>query len=181
MRSYGFAADVPGASSAWELLWVLFVLGVIIVSIVLLLRFIGKRNRSLGMNRSLRSLGGITLGTNKSMQIVAWNDRIYVLGVGENVSVVEAITDPEAVAILLTESEAQFANSSANGTLMDYVRKWNARFRSQSNRDPEDRQLSQPESFEQTLEARLREMSERRQRMEQLLDKSSSEDRKERT
>jgi flagellar protein FliO/FliZ len=176
MRSYGLVEEVPkvGSASAWDLIWVLFVLGIIIGLIVLILRFFAKRNRGWGMNRSLRPLGGFPLGTNKSMQIVEWNGRIYVLGVGDDVTLIESISEPEVVAALLAEHDSNTANTGP--AMPDWLRKWTGR-----NNPPNDENSSiQPGnnvSFEQTLENRLRQLSERRQRVEQLLEDSRSGDR----
>lgn len=178
MRTFGYAEEFPGSGgSAWDLVWVLFVLGVIVALIVLLLRFFAKRNRGWWMNRSLRSLGGLPLGTNKSMQIVEWNGRIYVLGVGDNVALLESITDPELVDALLAEYDSAAANTAPS--LPAWLRKWNGRNNPNSEENPSE--SSQSTSFEKTLETRLRQLSERRQRMEQLLDESRSEDRTDKT
>ncbi len=173
MRSYGLVEDIPKAGSAWDLIWVLFVLGIIVGLIVLVLRFIAKRNRGWGMNRSLRSLGGFSLGTNKSMQIVEWNDRIYVLGVGENVTLLESITDHEVVAALLAEHDSSTANTAPS--IPEWLRKWTARNNPQAE-EPSAKESSSPTSFEKTLENRLRQLSERRQQVEQLMEESRSED-----
>ncbi|WEK56178.1 MAG: flagellar biosynthetic protein FliO [Candidatus Cohnella colombiensis] len=174
MRSYLVADDFSGTSSTWDLLWVLFILGIIITLIVLLLKFIGKRNRGWWMNRSLRSLGGHTLGTNKSLQIVEWNGRIYVLGVGNDITLLESITDPDTVAVLLAEFDT--ASAETNATLPEWLRKWGQRKGNNVDKQ-EDSQTLSSSSFEQTLENRLRQLSERRQKVEELMDDRSSDDR----
>ncbi len=176
MRTYGLADELPDTSSlgsVWDLIRVLVVLGLIIGLIVLVLRFLAKRNRGWGMNRSLRSLGGFPLGTNKSMQIVEWNGRIYVLGVGDDITLLESITDPEIVDALLAEHEAGMANMGP--ALPEWLRKWTERG------SPRSEEISPSagadSSFEKTLEHRLRQLSERRQKAEQLLEDNRSEDR----
>ncbi|BBI34427.1 flagellar biosynthetic protein FliO [Cohnella abietis] len=175
MRTYGLVDELPvsGFASAWDLIKILFVLGLIVVLIVVTLRFLAKRNRGWGMNNSLRSLGGFPLGSNKSMQIVEWNNRIYVLGIGNDVTLLESITDPDIVAALLAEHDTMAANSGV--ALPEWLRKWASR-----NNPPTDDVPSKDAggkvSFEQTLENRLRQVSERRQRVEQLLEDSRSGD-----
>lgn len=173
MRTYGLAQDIPGSGSAWDLIWVLFVLAIIVGLIVLTLRFFGKRNRGWWMNRSLRSLGGFSLGTNKSMQIVEWNGRIYVLGIGENVTLLESITDQELVAALLAEHDSLTMNTGPS--IPEWLRKWTQRNNPQGE-ELTPKETNQP-SFEHTLEARLRQLSERRQRVEQMLEENRNEDR----
>ncbi|WP_276352491.1 flagellar biosynthetic protein FliO [Cohnella caldifontis] len=170
--------DVSPGGSAWEMLWILFVLAVIVGLIVLTLRFLGKRSRGWGMNRSLRSLGGYPLGTNKSMQIVEWNGRIYVLGVGENVTLLEAISDPDLVAALLAEHDASV--ESDRPALPSWLRKLGQRRPPQADKPELAGTIARP-SFEQTLEARLRELAERRQRAEQLLEDKPPDDRSDHT
>jgi flagellar protein FliO/FliZ len=178
MRTYGLIEQPPGSglgtSSTWDLIWVLFVLGIIVGLIVFILRFFAKRNRGWGMNRSLRSLGGFPLGTNKSMQIVEWNSRIYVLGIGDDVTLLESITEPAIVAALLAEHDTGAANTGV--TLPDWLRKWSRRNKEEI-RDDLLNETSNGSTFEQTLENRLRQLSERRQRVEQLLEDSRSGDR----
>jgi len=169
MRIYGLAEELPKAGSPWDLIWVLFVLGVIVFLIVLLLRFFAKRNRGWWMNRSLRSLGGLPLGTNKSLQIVEWSGRIYVLGVGDDVTLLDAIAEPEAVAAILAEYDASMAH--AGNPLPEWLRKWKARGGS-GNEETALRKTDGAPTFEQTLEHRLRQLSERKQQVEQLLSDS---------
>jgi flagellar protein FliO/FliZ len=178
MRTYGLTEQPPGSglgtTSPWDLIWVLFVLGIVVGLIVFILRFFAKRNRGWGMNRSLRSLGGFPLGTNKSMQIVEWNSRIYVLGIGDDVTLLESITEPEIVASLLAEHDTVTASTGV--TLPEWLRRWSRR----NNEDVGDdlsKEAINGKSFEQTLENRLRQLSERRQRVEQMLEENRSEDR----
>jgi flagellar protein FliO/FliZ len=178
MRTYGLTEQPPGSglgtTSPWDLIWVLFVLGIIVALIVFILRFFAKRNRGWGMNRSLRSLGGFPLGTNKSMQIVEWNSRIYVLGIGDDVTLLESITEPEIVASLLAEHDTVTANTGV--TLPEWLRRWSRR-NNENVGDDLSKEATNGKSFEQTLENRLRQLSERRQRVEQMLEENRSEDR----
>ncbi|MFD0671726.1 flagellar biosynthetic protein FliO [Cohnella sp. GCM10027633] len=171
MRGFRLSEDLPKAGSSWDLLWVLFVLGIIVGLIVLSLRFLAKRNRGWWMNRSLRSLGGLTLGTNKSVQIVEWNGRIYVLGVGEDITLLESITDTETVAALLADHDS--SEVAKGNPLPAWLRKWTARNDPQADESP----ANGASTFEKTLESRLREMTERRQRVEQLMDQRRGPDR----
>lgn len=173
MHGFRLSDELPKAGSSWDLIWVLFVLGIIVGLIVLSLRFIGKRNRGWWMNRSLRSLGGLTLGTNKSLQIVEWNGRIYVLGVGNDVTLLDAITDTESVASLLAEHDSE--EMAKGNSLPAWLRKWSVRNNAQG--EPGADSAANPNSFEKTLENRLREMTERRQRVEQLMVERRAEDR----
>ncbi|MDI4646209.1 flagellar biosynthetic protein FliO [Cohnella hashimotonis] len=164
-------------TSSWEMLWVLLVLLLMVGGIILLLRFIGRRNRGWWANRSLRSLGGLTLGANKSMQIVEWNNRIYVLGVGENVQLLESITDPDVVAALIAQYDTVEASRPAVPPwLKQLLNKGGA---ASSGSEAAAKSGAESGSFEQTLEKRLRELSERKQQVDRLLSDSKPADRTE--
>lgn len=175
MKGLPLAEETSGAV-AWQMLWILFVLVVIVGLIVVLLRLLAKRNRGWGINRTLRSLGGYALGPNKSMQIIEWNGRIYVLGVGENVTLIDAITDPEAAAMLLADHDAE--QDAMAPALPEFLRKWTQRRRGMEHTDDPAAEAGRDPSFEESLQKRLRQLAERRQRAEQLLeDKPSSDER----
>lgn len=159
------------------MLWVLLVLLLMIGGIVALLRFVGRRNRGWWVNRSMRSLGGLTLGANKSMQIVEWNSRIYVLGVGENVQLLESITDPEVVAALIAQYD--HADASAKSTVPPWLKQWLNRKGDNSGSSGVAERGTDSSSFEQTLEKRLRQLSERKQQVDRLLSDSRPADRTE--
>ncbi|MCU6340085.1 flagellar biosynthetic protein FliO, partial [Enterobacter quasiroggenkampii] len=77
-----------------SLLTVLLSLAVIIVLIVLFIKLLSRKNRMWQMNQSIRTLGGTGLGPNKSMQIVEVGDVVYVLGIGEDITLIDKISDP---------------------------------------------------------------------------------------
>ena len=49
--------------------------------------------------RSIRTLGAVGMGPNKSLQLVEIG-AIYVIGVGEDVRLVDKISDPAEVALI---------------------------------------------------------------------------------
>src|SRR5699024_6844750 len=75
-----------------------FVLALIYV-ILLVLR---KRNKLLQHHDLLENLGGISLGQNKSIQLIRIGSHIYVVGVGDHVDLMLEITEPEVLEALLT-------------------------------------------------------------------------------
>jgi flagellar protein FliO/FliZ len=83
--------------SQWEmlgnLLYVIFILGVIVALIVLLIKFLSKSSRQFFSAKGIQLLAGIQLGQNKSLQIVEIGNRIYVLGVGDTVHLIDKIDD----------------------------------------------------------------------------------------
>lgn len=75
----------------------LFVLS-LIYGIVLILR---KRNRLLEQNDIIENFGGITVGPNKSIQLIRIGSHVYAVGVGDHVDLMLEITEPEVIEALL--------------------------------------------------------------------------------
>ncbi|WP_026074102.1 flagellar biosynthetic protein FliO [Brevibacillus massiliensis] len=96
------------APSGWKILMqILFSLGVIIVLIYLLLRFL--KHQQLGsMGRGpFKVIGVIPLGNGKSVQCVMIGDSLYVLGVGENIQLLRHIPAGDELDLIFQEAELQ--------------------------------------------------------------------------
>ncbi|MNJ40081.1 flagellar biosynthetic protein FliO [Paenibacillus bouchesdurhonensis] len=149
--------------SIWgNLLTVIVVLAIIIVLIVLLIRFLGKRNRYLSQSRSIRTLGAVGLGPNKSLQVIEIGGNVYLVGVGEDISLVDKISDPEQLALLhqaFAEEAAEFPG------LASVIGNFVSRFRKPS---PEEEELDET-TFHEVFQSQLRKMPTRKQQVEELL------------
>ncbi|CAM4315725.1 MULTISPECIES: flagellar biosynthetic protein FliO [Paenibacillus] len=152
-----------GDASLWgNLITVIVVLGLILVLIVVLLRFIGKRNRIMSQSRSVRTLGAVGLGPNKSLQVIEIGGSIYVVGVGEDISLVDKISGPaevEALRQALAEEETEFAGLSSilSGVI--------SRFK----KEPPQEEELEGTAFHEVFQSQLRKMPNRKRQMEELL------------
>ncbi|MFB9329710.1 flagellar biosynthetic protein FliO [Paenibacillus aurantiacus] len=166
--------NIPGSSMTGYLIWVVFVLLMVTVLIVIVIRWLALRNRTLITNRALRSLGGVPLGANKSLQIIDLSGRVYVVGVGENVALLDKIDDPEeARAIMEALEQQQF-----QGWNPASVKVWFDRLRRREKAEEPGNELWQePESFQSLLQNRLRKQSDRRQEVESMLKDENQNDR----
>src|SRR5690625_77031 len=73
-------------SSIWGTYIQMFVvLMIIIVMILLFVRFLSRRNKLWLSNHAIQTLGGVSLGQNKSLQLVEVGQSIYLIGIGEDV------------------------------------------------------------------------------------------------
>ena len=82
-----------------------FALFLVLALIYIAIRFIGKRNNLLNDARSMENLGGISLGPNRSIQIVRVGGKFYLIGVGENVELLEEVTDEQLIESLMKDQE----------------------------------------------------------------------------
>lgn len=84
-------------SFAYMIVQLIFYTGLIIGLIVLLARFLAKRQQQWGEQATIQHLGGTPLGPNKSVQLLKLGDKVYVLGVAEQITLLDVIDDPEEV------------------------------------------------------------------------------------
>ncbi|RYG73862.1 flagellar protein [Lentibacillus lipolyticus] len=77
------------------------------------LKFVNKRNKMFQQVKTLENIGGISLGPNKSIQLVRVGQKLYMVGVGDNVELLQEVTDEELKQELLTNDERQGDNLSS--------------------------------------------------------------------
>lgn len=80
--------------SAKLILQLVISLAVVIGMIWLLVKLLSMRSKWLSRNRPLKVLGGVGLGPQKSVQLVEIGGVIYVLGIGQEVTLLRLIEDP---------------------------------------------------------------------------------------
>ncbi|HSH52925.1 MAG TPA: flagellar biosynthetic protein FliO [Bacteroidales bacterium] len=117
----------------------IFVIGLL----VFLLKFLNKRTKEFQEGKAMQNLGGISVGTNKSVQLVKLGDEILVLGVGENVQLLKEINDPNKI--------QEFAIISGNDETnrfvpIDSIKQWlNQKSTKKENKDVDFKTLIQKE------------------------------------
>ncbi|MDQ0337275.1 flagellar protein FliO/FliZ [Caldalkalibacillus uzonensis] len=75
--------------------------------IVLFVRFLGKRQQKLGYHQLFQHMGGTSLGPNKSLQLIKVGDKIYLLGVSEQITLIKEIDDPAEIERIEADREKQ--------------------------------------------------------------------------
>ncbi|GIO21979.1 flagellar biosynthetic protein FliO [Oceanobacillus sp. J11TS1] len=84
------------------------VLGLVYV----VLKLLGKKNGFNQQTNILRNVGGISVGSNKSIQIIRVGKKYYLVGVGDNVELLEEINDPETIELMDQRTEKDLDASS---------------------------------------------------------------------
>lgn len=157
------------------LITVMIVLAVIIGLIILLIKLLARRNRGWGANRALRTLGGVPLGQNKSLQIVELAGKVYVVGVGENITLIDKLDDQEQASQIISLMEQSNAISWNPAALTDLFGKLKKNNRANDNAESE--LSSEGPDFERMLRRKLDEQSQRKQQVETLLRTPNQSDR----
>ncbi|CAM3142129.1 flagellar biosynthetic protein FliO [Paenibacillus lupini] len=160
-------------SYAGSIIWVIISLIIVIGLIILLIKWLSQRNRVWGTNRAVRSLGGVALGQNNSLQVIELTGRLYVVGVGENVTLLDKIEDVEQVQAILASLDRQSNGTVwSTNTITDFLK----RFRKQEPSSGEDltneQWNMQSSSFQSLLNQNLSKQADRKQQLESLLKES---------
>lgn len=95
-------------------------LAFIIILIYFVLKLINGKNKMFQKAGALENLGGIPLGSNKSMQAVRVGDKVYVLGIGDNVELLLEVTEEKTKEELTAKTGASEFNA---GNLLKTVLK----------------------------------------------------------
>lgn len=163
LASSGTLGD--SGNSLLNLLKVVFFLAVIVILIVMLIRFLGRRNQTLMSGRSIRTLGAMGLGPNKSIQVIELGGSLYLIGVGENISMMDKITDPAEVALIIAAFENQA--SGTENFIAPLIAKIKSRLRGEV--PSQEIELNETSSFYETLQSKLALAPERKEKLEELL------------
>ncbi len=99
-------AEPANELTAGDFFKMIFTTLFVIALIYLLLKFVNKRNRMFNQHRFIENLGGTSLGTNRSIQIVKIGDRILVVGVGDTVQLLKEIKDTDEINEILEQHNA---------------------------------------------------------------------------
>lgn len=75
----------------------IFSFGIVIGLLYLVLYWIKRNGNSFSKNSVITSLGGTSVGSNKSVQIIKIGNSLYVVGVGEDITLLKEISDSEEI------------------------------------------------------------------------------------
>ncbi|MEH7076583.1 flagellar biosynthetic protein FliO [Neobacillus drentensis] len=96
----------------------------------LLLRYLSKRGNGMQANGPVLPIGSHLLGNNRSMQILLIGQTIYIVGVGEDVTLIRTISQGEEYQHLLEVYENQAADGQTPKWFPKDTKKiWNTVFR----------------------------------------------------
>jgi flagellar protein FliO/FliZ len=106
------------------------------------------------------------------MQVIELGSSLYLIGIGENISILDKVTDPDEVALIIAAFEDQ--SSSQNNFLAPLIAKVKVKLRGEV--PSEEIELSETSSFYETLQSKLRSAPERKEKMEELFRDDATKD-----
>nr|WP_255437562.1 flagellar biosynthetic protein FliO [Thalassobacillus sp. CUG 92003] len=107
------AAPDDNGSLGWNLIKLLIALVLILGLIYGLLKFFNNRHKLFSKVKTLENLGGLSLGPNRSLQVVRIGEQVFVIGVGDSVEMMTEITDEKTKNDLLSEQHDDRMSTSA--------------------------------------------------------------------
>lgn len=159
------------ASTFWMVTKVIFFLIVIIGIFFAIIKFLSQKNKLL-FGRSLRSLGGVPLGQNKSIQVVEIGRSLYIVGVGDNVQLLEKIEDEEEVAYLTD----MLTTSTLSGPNLETLSGWWSKLLKKEGRNEND-ESDITASFQQVFHKKMQHLSDRKKIVDEVWTDENNKDR----
>lgn len=145
----------------------IFYLVIVLALIYMLIRFLGMRQRKMQNHSIFQNLGGLSLGQNKSLQLVKMGQEVYVLGVADQITLIKEIREPEAKAWIENRLAEQEDNELANRLFRSLP--WGKKA------DGEDNQ-AQDISFQQLFQSSIKQQKENQHStLQQLVSKNSEQ------
>ncbi|RFU61538.1 flagellar biosynthetic protein FliO [Peribacillus glennii] len=143
--------------SFWDFLRMVFALIFVVVLLYATLRFINKKSRAYQKANHIENIGGTSLGSNRSVQLIKVGNSILVLGVGESIELLKEIDDEDEYKSLLEEHNDKMELMIQPGNLLSTMKK----------RFQDSTPVSQ--GFSSQLKSELEELSKNRKKvMEEL-------------
>ena len=157
---------------AGSIVTVIVVLILIIALIVITIRLLAFKNKSMVATRAIQHLGGIGVGQNKSVQMMKIGGHIYILGVGDNVQLLEKVEQPEHIEAIMTAVQAQ---SMPGKGLLDYVQnRLSGKRRNADVHEQEEAVVAS--SFQEIFHDKMKQVGHRNTRLQEMLDKREEGD-----
>ena len=101
---------------------VLFALLLVIGVLVFILKFVNRKTATYQQNSLMKNLGGLSLGAQKSAQLIQIGNRLYIVGVGDNITLLKEIDNEEEMNQLLAfynNKQQEFSTTPYIKQLMD--------------------------------------------------------------
>ncbi|HJH11662.1 MAG TPA: flagellar biosynthetic protein FliO [Metalysinibacillus jejuensis] len=117
-------AGVP-SYTFFDFVKIMLALGFVVVLLYLVLKFLNTRNLKYQQNQMVQNLGGVSVGAQKSVQLLQIGSKIYVIGVGEDVQLLKEITDEIEVDTLYKLYEDKQTLAAAPIKLKELFSKFN--------------------------------------------------------
>ena len=162
LKSEGDPGDMVGIT-ALDVFKMIFALLFVIILLFLLLKLVNKKSRGYSTGKMIQNLGGASLGGNRSLQVVRVGEKILVLGVGENVQLLDLVEEEREFNRLIDEYNEKMGQEPSHPAIV-----------SRLAGSGKEKRKDGPLSFASQLSAQLDEMTSERRALKEILRKKGS-------
>ncbi|MEK4083622.1 flagellar biosynthetic protein FliO [Psychrobacillus sp. FSL K6-1415] len=142
--------------TAWDYIKMVFALLFVIALLYGLLRFVNSRNRTFQTNQLIHNLGGVGVGQGKSLQLMQVGNSIFLVGIGDDITLLKEITNPVEI-----ESLTKIYEEKVDiGKNIPYISELIGRLRDKGTLKAKTD--SKKPSFDETFQKRLQEIQKDR-------------------
>ncbi|MGN7478517.1 flagellar biosynthetic protein FliO [Solibacillus silvestris] len=111
----------------WDYIKVLIALVFVLGLLLFILKYLNKRNLNYQQNAVIKNIGGLSVGQQKSVQLLLIGKSVYVVGVGENIQLLKEIDSDEEIEQLLSQVESNQKVVSATPYIAELFKKFSKR------------------------------------------------------
>ena len=153
-------ADAENTESAsvsigfWDYIKVLIALVFVLGLLLFILKYLNKRNLNYQQNAVVKNIGGLSVGQQKSVQLLLIGKSVYVVGVGDNIQLLKEIDSEEEIEQLLSQTESNQNMMKTSPYIAELFKKF-----SKKNR-PED--ISNSPKFNDMFNEKIGEIKKQR-------------------
>lgn len=141
----------------WDYVKIIFALGFVVLLLYGLLRFVNSRNKTFQTNQLIQNLGGVGISQGKSVQLLHVGNSLFLVGIGEDISLLKEISDPEEIAKLTKI----YDEKQDSGKTVPYILEIFSRFKRNFFPKKQSDEKNNP-SFNETFQKRLQEIKKDR-------------------
>lgn len=143
--------------SAWEYIKIVLALLFVVGLLFFVLKLVNRNNKKYQSNQLLQNLGGVSVGQQKSVQLLKVGDSLFLIGVGDDVNVLKEITDEQEQQrlIQLHEDKQEFAAQ------VPYITELYSNVKQKFTKQPAVKEETKP--FKNELDEKLAQIKKNRQ------------------
>mgnify|MGYP000879919861 CR=1 FL=1 len=157
--------------TAWDFIKMILATIFVVALLYFVLKFVNKKSSMFKSSQLIENLGGVPLGSNRSVQIIKIGNRLFIVGVGENVQLLKEIEDYEDNKEILSnynhQLEQMIQPNELFGKLMDKVSKGKKYSKGESTAAP---------PFQSMLQQQLDDLAKERKKVFEEVAKSEGTD-----
>lgn len=111
------------SSLFFQIVRLVFALLLVLGLIYVFLYFLKRRNKLSNGIENLENIGGISVGPNKTVQLIRLGNKLYLIGVAENITLLKELEDPTLVEEMLRAKEGRQSELGASDILSSILKR----------------------------------------------------------